>query len=84
MVEIPLNQEVREQLILMMAARAKQAKQEALRLAGQREYKAASLLLQETRKLVLTTLKSPLIQEEAAALARLDANLKLRQYQSNS
>ena len=66
-----------------MAARAKQAKQEALRLAGQREYSAASLLLQETRKLVLTNLKSPLIQQEAA-VATLDADLKLRQYQSNS
>ena len=80
MEEIPLNQEVRGQLILMIVARAKQAKKAALHLAGQREYEAASLLLQKVRELVLFTLKSPLIEQEAADLAALDAELKSRQH----
>ncbi len=79
--EFPLNLEVQEQVVLMMAARAKK---EAVRLVERGDYEAASRLLQETRQLVLNTSNSPQMQQEAVDLAQLQADLMSRQYQKFS
>ena len=76
--EFPINLEVQEQVVFMMAARAKK---EAVRLVERGEYEAATRLLQEIRQLVLNTSNSPQMQQEAADLAQLDAELKSRQYE---
>ncbi len=78
LLEFPLNLEVQEQVVLMMTARARK---EAARLVERGDYEAASRLLQEMRELVLNTSNSPQMQQEAADLAALEANIKARQYQ---
>lgn len=75
--EFPLSQEVQEQVVLMMAARAKK---EAVRRVEQGDYEAARRLLQETRELVLNTSNSPQMQQEAADLAQLETVLQSQQY----
>ncbi|HEY9614466.1 macro domain-containing protein [Allocoleopsis sp.] len=75
--EFSANQEVQEQVVLMMAARAKK---DAVRLVERGDYEAARRFLQETRELVLRTSNSPQMQQEAADLAQLEAELDSRQY----
>jgi Ca-activated chloride channel homolog len=79
--EFPINLDVQEQVVLMMAARAKK---EAVRLVEQGNYEAAKRLLQETKELVLRTSNSPQMQQEVADLAQLEAELQSRQYQKFS
>ncbi len=81
LLEFPLNLEVQEQVVLMTTARAKK---EAARLVERGDYEAAIRLLQEMRELVLNTSNSPQMQQEAADLAALEANIKARQYQQFS
>ncbi|MBD1835197.1 macro domain-containing protein [Cyanobacteria bacterium FACHB-472] len=73
--EFPFNPEVQQQVALMMAARAKK---EAVQLVDRGEYEAASQMLQQTRKQLLTTPELPLSAPEAEALADLDAELQAR------
>lgn len=79
--EFPINLEVQEQVVLMMAARAKK---EAVRLVERGDYEAAKRLLQETKELVWRTSNSPQMQQEIADLAQLEADLLSRQYEKFS
>jgi Ca-activated chloride channel homolog len=76
--EIPLNQEVQQQVALMMAARAKK---EAVRLVDQGNYVMASEVLQQTKQQMLT-FNLPMSAPEAAALEDLDQELKARKLAS--
>jgi Ca-activated chloride channel homolog len=71
--EFPFNSEVRQQVALMMAARAKK---EAVRLADRGEYDTASQVLQQTRQQLLDDPDLPMSVPEAEALSDLDSELQ--------
>lgn len=73
--EFPFNPEVRQQVALMMAARAKK---EAVELSDRGDYESSSKRLQEARNDVLNAPQSPLTQQEAQSLSDLDTDLKQR------
>ena len=74
--QLPLNQDVQQQVALMMAARAKK---EAVQLVDRGDYAAASQVLQSTKQQMLD-FQLPMSAPEAAALADLDARLQKREY----
>ncbi|HEY9669052.1 MAG TPA: macro domain-containing protein [Coleofasciculaceae cyanobacterium] len=73
--EFPFNPEVRQQVALMMAARAKK---EAVRLVDRGDYDQASQMLQQTRQQMTIQSDLPMMASEAEALADLDAELQAR------
>ncbi|MBD2091407.1 macro domain-containing protein [Microcoleus sp. FACHB-1515] len=74
----PLNAEVEQQVMLMMAARAKK---ESVRLMDQGDYQAASSVLQKTREQILSC-PSPMSIPEAAALEDLVQQLEDQKFAS--
>ncbi|MGD2181144.1 macro domain-containing protein [Lusitaniella coriacea] len=73
--EFPFNPEVRQQVALMMAARAKK---EAVQLSDRGDLENASKRLQKARQDVLNAPQSPLTEQEAQSLVDLDTDLKQR------
>ncbi|PZV12768.1 MAG: Appr-1-p processing protein [Leptolyngbya sp.] len=71
---LPLNPEVQQQVVLMMAARAKK---EAIRLVDRGEFDAASGVLREAQKRVLDS-NVPMSAPEAEQLGDLDEQLRAR------
>ncbi|MBM0743768.1 macro domain-containing protein [Phormidium sp. CLA17] len=71
---LPLNQDVQQQVVLMMAARAKK---EAIRLVDRGEFDGASAVLQEAKKRVLDS-NVPMSAPEAEQLGDLDEQLRAR------
>jgi Ca-activated chloride channel family protein len=76
--ELPLNQEVQQQVALMMAARAKK---EAVRLADAGQYTSASQVLQEAKEEILE-FEVSMSRPEAAALEDLDQELQSGRFSS--
>ncbi len=71
--EFPFNSEVRQQVALMMTARAKK---EAVRMVDRGDYDTASQMLQTTRQQLLDNPDLSMSAPEAEALADLDEELK--------
>jgi Ca-activated chloride channel family protein len=74
--DLPLDEEVQRQVILMLASRAKE---EAVKQVDRGNYEAAHQILQETHKQVLAAPESELVVEEIQALSDLDEDLQERQ-----
>lgn len=74
--ELPFNTEVRQQVALLMSARAKK---EAVRLVDSRDYASASQVLQNAKQQMLEQDDLPLMFAEAEALTDLDTQLQARE-----
>lgn len=77
--EFPFNSEVRQQVALMMSARAKM---EAVKKVDKGDYQAASQILETTRQQVLSAPKSLLVDQEAESLLDLGEHLEAGRLQT--
>ncbi|MGE5657363.1 MAG: macro domain-containing protein [Actinomycetota bacterium] len=73
----PLNSEVEQQVLLIMAARAKK---EAVSFVDRGDYARACQVLQETKQQFLNRPHLPMSAPEAAAMSELEVQLQQREY----